>query len=126
MGTTSFLFLRRVQAAYYDNRVVQYAFVLMWAVVSGIVVMLIPGTDAHHIPGTGYCTVYKAENYVAITTFMPAIFDSLVFFAISYKIAYQHNQELKSESNWVRSWFSTKSLPVVTKAFLQGSQQFYL
>lgn len=126
MGTTSFLFLRRVQAVYHDNRMVQYAFILVWAVTSGIIVMLFPGIDAMHIPGTGYCIVYKAQHYVPITNFMPAVFDSLVFFAISYKIAFQQNQELGSELSWTRSWFSTGSLPIVTRAFLQGGQQYYL
>ncbi len=126
MGVTSFLFLRRVQAVYHDNRFVQHAFTLMWAVTSGTVVMLIPGTHAKHIPGTSYCIVYEAQRYVPIANFMPAVFDTLVFFAVSYRMAFQNNQEVGSEPGWARSWFSTKNLPVVTRAFLQGGQQYYL
>ncbi len=94
MEVTSFLFLRRVQAVYHGNRYVQCAFTLLWAGKSGIVVMLIPGTHAKHISGTGYCIVYDAQRYVPITNFMPAVFDTLVFFAVSYRIALQNNQEL--------------------------------
>lgn len=105
---------------------VQYAFVLLWAGTSGVAVMIIPGTRGDHLPGTGYCRVHGAESYVPLAYFMPAIFDSLVFFAISYKIAFRHNQALGSESNWVRAWFSSRSLPVVSRAVLQGGQQYYL
>ncbi len=126
MGVTSFLFLRRVQAVYHGNRFIQGAFSLLWAGTSGIVVMLIPGTHAKHISGTGYCIVYEAQRYVPIANFMPAVFDTLVFFAASYRIAFQNNQELGSEPGWARSWFSTKNLPVVTRAVLQGGQQYYL
>lgn len=126
MGSTSFLFLRRVQAIYTGNRWVQWIFTLLWIGTTGIDIMLIPGTGSKHIPGTAYCIVYKARPYIPIVNYMPAVFDTFVFFAISYKIAFQHNQVPGPEQSWTSSWFSAKTLLMLSKAILQGGQQYYL
>ncbi|KAF9449861.1 hypothetical protein P691DRAFT_518211 [Macrolepiota fuliginosa MF-IS2] len=126
MATTSLLFLRRVQALYADSHSIYWSFTLSWIGTSAVVVMLIPGTHSEYIPGTRYCIVYKVERYVAITNFMPAVFDTLVFLAISYKVAFQSHRNLGSNESWVTRFFSSKLLPVLSKAILQGGQQYYL
>lgn len=126
MGTTSFLFLRRVQVIYSGNRPIYWIFSALWAATSSVVVLFIPGQEASHVAGTGYCAVYLGQKYVAITSFMPAVFDTLVFFAISYKIGFQYNRVPGGESSWTSCWFSSRTLPMLSKAILQGGQQYYL
>lgn len=70
--------------------------------------------------------MYQGQKYVAITSFMPAVFDTLVFFAISYRIAFQRHQVPGSGSSWASFWFSSRTLPILSKAILQGGQQYYL
>lgn len=119
MGTTSFLFLRRVQAVYLGNRFIYWLFWFLWLGSSVLIVLLIPGTHSHHIPGTRHCIVYEVERYVATSSFMPAVFDTLVFFAISYKIAFQ------LDTGW-RALVSWNAFPTLSRVVLQGGQKYYL
>ncbi|KAF9449851.1 hypothetical protein P691DRAFT_727185 [Macrolepiota fuliginosa MF-IS2] len=126
MATTSFLFLRRVQAIYAGNRLVYWTFALLWAGSSAVAILLIPGAESEHLQGTGYCLVYLVRGYVAIASFMPAAFDTLVFFAISYKLAFQNPRNLESNQSRVTWLFSSKTLPMLSRAILRGGQQYYL
>ncbi|KAF9449867.1 hypothetical protein P691DRAFT_702467 [Macrolepiota fuliginosa MF-IS2] len=126
MATTSFLFLRRVQAVYASNRTVYWTFALLWAGSSVAAVLLVPGAESEHLQGTGYCLVYLVRSYVAIASFMPAVFDTLVFFAISYKLAFQNPRNLESNQSRVTWLFSGKTLPMLSRAILRGGQQYYL
>lgn len=89
MSVTSFLFLRRVQAVYAGNHFVWWIFGFLWFGIIAADVMLFLGTHSRHIPGTYYCMLYGVKQYVSATSFIPAAFDTLVFFAISYKIAFR-------------------------------------
>lgn len=126
MATTAFLFLRRVQAVYADSRLIRWFFAFLWAAASGVGFALIPGSLAEHIPGTGYCSVYQVASYVPLANFMPAIFDTLVFFAVSYRLAFQAHRDAGTQKSWTTSWFSTEGLPRLQAAVIQGGQQYYL
>lgn len=130
MAAISFLFLRRVQAVYADNRPVQWFFVCFCVASSGVNFTLIPGSLAEHIPGTKYCLAYRVASYVPLANFMPAVFDTLVFFAVSYKLAFQVHQDAAAAGNqksWtISSWFSTRGLSQLQAAMIQGGQQYYL
>lgn len=123
MSVTSFLFLRRVQAVYTGNRSAWWIFGFLWLGTSAADVILFLGIRPNHIPGTHYCILYALRHYVSATSFMPAAFDTLVFFAISYKIAFQSINY--SGSSW-HMFFSGKALPALSRAVLQGSQLYYL
>lgn len=123
MSVTSFLFLRRVQAVYTGNRIVYWISALLWFSASILDVTLFPGTHFIHIPGTQYCIVYAVAGYVSASSFMLAVFDSLVFFAISYKIAFQ--SMTLTGSSW-STFFSGKTLPALSRAILHGGQRYYL
>ncbi len=126
MATTSWLFLRRVHAVYADKRYVRWFFSFLWVAASGALITLSPGTSGKHIPDTNYCTVYAVKRWAPLNDFMPAIFDTLVFIAVSYRLAFQTHQELGAKTNWTAAWFSTKGLPTISRAMLQGGQQYFL
>lgn len=88
---------------------------------------MILGMSAEHIPGTEYCGTSKVELYAMITYFMPGFFDTVVFLATSYKIAYQDYQYRSDKGgNPITRFFSSKTLPRLSRAVLQGGQQYYL
>lgn len=116
MTTTSFLFLRRAQAVYTGHRLAFWIFALLFACSSTSHIVMILGMAAEHIPGTKYCGTSKVELYAMITYFMPGFFDTVVFLAISYKIAYQNYQYRSDENGNLRiaRLFSSRSLPVTS------------
>lgn len=120
---TSFLFLRRVQAVYAGNRFVWWGFGVLWFCTSILNVTLFPGIHSHHIAGTHHCVIYAVESYVSTISFMVIVFDTLVFFAIFYKIASQ--SFILADSGWSK-FFPGKALPALSRAILQGGQRYYL
>jgi hypothetical protein len=73
------------------------------------------------IPGTGYYMDSGIHPYVALSFLCGLIFDSSVFMAISYKLAFMH----APADGW-KTLVSGKALPRLSRAVLQGGQQYYL
>lgn len=124
MACASFLFLRRLHAVYSDNRIIRGIFTLLWIGMSTCGIPVFIGVHVGYIPGTNYCISYKIEEYVSVIDFFPAAFDTLVFFAISYKVLAVHGVAEEG-----RSWkdiVTGKALPQLSRALLQGGQQYYL
>ncbi|KAJ3556955.1 hypothetical protein NP233_g11857 [Leucocoprinus birnbaumii] len=124
MGCTSFLFLRRLHAVYSQQRLVRWFFTFLWIVITAMTVTVVIGVDAGHIEGTGYCMMYQIHSYTAVSEFLPAVFDTLVFFAISSKlIADQQFPEITS-AGW--SSFFSGDLRGISRPLLRGGQQYYM
>lgn len=64
------------------------------------------------------------KKFIFAAGFMPPIFDTLVFGFISYRLATRHAND-SDHSHW-QTFFTGKSLPQLSKAMLQGGQQYYL
>ncbi|KAF5349955.1 hypothetical protein D9756_009247 [Leucocoprinus leucothites] len=124
MGCTSFLFLRRLHAVYSQQRIIRWLFSFLWFGITGMTVCVIIGTDADHIDGTGYCIMYQIHSYTAVGEFLPAVFDTLVFFTISYKLISDQALPGIKRTNWTS--FFTADLPLVSRALLKGGQQYYM
>ncbi len=122
--SSSFLFLRRVQAVYAGNRWVSIFFFVLWLVDGGLEVVVPLGVRATHIPGTQYCIDSEPEHYVIAGGFIPVVFDTFVFLAISYKIGTTHSTR-DVKVSW-STLVSGKALPRLSRAVLQGGQQYYL
>ncbi|KXN93299.1 hypothetical protein AN958_00222 [Leucoagaricus sp. SymC.cos] len=69
--------------------------------------------------------IYEVKSYTAVSEFLPAVFDTLVFFCISFKIISDHTQTDANGVKW-NSFFTGKSLPLVARALLRGGQQYYM
>lgn len=122
--SSSFLFLRRVQAVYSHNCWVKRIFFALWVVDGGLEVTVPLGVRAVHIPGTTYCIDSQPEHYVIAGGLAPVVFDTLVFLAISYKIGTSRNTN-DARVSW-STLISGKALPRLSRAILQGGQQYYL
>ncbi|KAF5353992.1 hypothetical protein D9756_007076 [Leucocoprinus leucothites] len=123
-SSTAFLFLQRVRAVYGDNRWVQIVFSFLWLATSGVMTVVIYSQQATHIPGTEYCFYSHVEQYMSAAAMMSGFYDTLVFFAISYKIASSHSN-LDDGITW-DTLISGRALPRLSRSILRGGQQYYL
>ncbi|KAJ3575405.1 hypothetical protein NP233_g1117 [Leucocoprinus birnbaumii] len=124
ISSSSFLFLRRVQAIWAGNLWVSGIFSVLWVLDWALEVTVPVGVHADHIPGTLYCIDSQPQHYVLAAGIIPVIFDTFVFLAISYKIAVSHST-LDVKISW-GTLVSGKALPRLSRAILQGGQQYYL
>ncbi|KAF5353965.1 hypothetical protein D9756_006954 [Leucocoprinus leucothites] len=124
ISSSSFLFLRRVQAVWAGNRWVSGIFTILWVLDWALEIVVPVGVRAVHIPDTKYCIDSQPEHYVLAGGIIPVIFDTFVFLAISYKIAVSYST-LDVKVSW-GTLVSGKALPRLSRAILQGGQQYYL
>ncbi|KAJ3568518.1 hypothetical protein NP233_g5662 [Leucocoprinus birnbaumii] len=122
---TSFLFLRRLHAVFFDQRTVRWLFNFLWLGASVMTVLLPMGVVAEHIDGTEYCVVQQIHSYAAISEFLLAAFDTSVFLAISYKLICCH-AEVKISNVGTWKAFFNGNLPPISRALLRGCQHYYL
>ncbi|KAH7931070.1 hypothetical protein BV22DRAFT_1027828 [Leucogyrophana mollusca] len=123
-ATSSFLFLKRVQAVFPHQKTVFYVFSFLWVANVGVSTVAPIGSHAGPLADTKHCINTGEAHYVAAAVIMQLVFDSLVFLAVSYKIASSRLSQ-EERTSW-RTLVSGKSLPRLSKAVLQGGQQYYL
>jgi hypothetical protein len=126
--TSSFLFLRRVQAVYSNEKRVQHLFSFLYIILSGseISVPLLVNGNAN--PGTNAFKDDGISPLAAICVFTLFIFDTSVLLAISYKITKTFSA-LPGQSSPRASLYTFVSggaLPRLSRAVLKGGQQYYL
>ncbi|KAI6005350.1 hypothetical protein EDC04DRAFT_2908032 [Pisolithus marmoratus] len=124
-GAASFLFLKRVHAVYYGSKTIRYAFNFLWIVGVGTSCAVFSSTlrDWQEIANTKHCVRYQGWTALSIAFMDPVLFDTLVYFAIMYKILSAHWKGQKK--NW-RTFFSGDGLPHFSRAVFEGGQQYYL
>ncbi|KAF9459126.1 hypothetical protein BDZ94DRAFT_1060100 [Collybia nuda] len=123
---TAILFLRRAQAVYLDNRIIRWAFFCLWLVYVGTLVVLPFGLHGSHLSHTNYCITNDKKDFIIGSKIMALLFDTIIFFAVSYKIAMPTNS---GHNIFGLSWnrfFSGRTLSRFSRAVLQGGQQYYL
>lgn len=123
-GCSSYLFLRRVHAVYADSKRVRWFFSAFWFTYALCEILVPLSMKPSFIPGTHWYKDSGIHPYVAVSFLFGLLFDSAVFLAISYKIASTHC--LKEERIGWDSLVSGKALPRLSRAVLQGGQQYYL
>ncbi|KAF8999661.1 hypothetical protein BDQ17DRAFT_1308453 [Cyathus striatus] len=123
-ASSSFLFLRRVQALYRNNKLLYHAFYVLYLANVGVSIVVPLGSHVGSLANTGYCVNTGIKHYVAAGAFMPLAFDSIVFLAISYRIATNHKKP-GNNTSW-KVWITGDALPRLSKAVLQSGQQYYL
>ncbi|XP_006456212.1 hypothetical protein AGABI2DRAFT_146114 [Agaricus bisporus var. bisporus H97] len=122
--SSSFLFLRRVKAVYPDNNWIKRFFSVLWFINGGTEITVVLGVGASHAPGTLHCIDIQPAHYVIAGGLAPVVFDTLVFLAISYKIGTAYST-MDVRVSW-GTLISGRALPRLSRAILQGGQQYYL
>jgi hypothetical protein len=124
VASTTFIFLQRLRAVYTEYRMVKIIGILLWLGTCITMAFIVVDAKSIHIPGTNYCAYSVAGRSLLANGVVFLAFDTFVFIAISYKIASSHS-DAEVGITW-RTVVSGKALPKLSRAVLQGGQQYYL
>ncbi|KZP11731.1 hypothetical protein FIBSPDRAFT_1050541 [Athelia psychrophila] len=126
MASTSFLFFLRVRAVYLQSRTTTILFGALWVGTTSVSFgFLAPGMrGAGHVPYPPYCTTTIIKhNYIPVT--MTFVHDTMVFLAISYRLA----ADAVAASDWrsrVLLIVTGKGLFSLSRSLMKGGQLYYL
>lgn len=122
-AAAAYLFLKRVHAVYFANKVFQHIFSFLWLVGVGTSCAVFAG--AYHtsleIADTKHCIRHEGRSALSVAFMDPVLFDTIVYFAITYKILVTHSRG----GGW-RALCDGSALPHFSRAVLQGGQLYYL
>ncbi|KDR72732.1 hypothetical protein GALMADRAFT_228998 [Galerina marginata CBS 339.88] len=122
---TSLLFFFRLRAIFDRNKYVVGFFGFMWlAVVAGCLTST-SGITAAYIGPTQYCVNVSVADYVKAAAIIPLVNDTLVFFAITWRL--RRNSYADCDPNLgIKALLFGDYLPSFTRALLQDGQVYYL
>ncbi|KAI6132886.1 hypothetical protein EV401DRAFT_2205049 [Pisolithus croceorrhizus] len=124
-AAASFLFLKRIHAVYYGGKIIRHIFSFLWIVGVGTSCAVFSSTlhDYREIANTKHCVRQEGWTALSIAFMDPVLFDTLVYFAIVYKILSAHRKGQKKDR---RIFCCGSGLPHFSRAVFQGGQQYYL
>ncbi|KZP28290.1 hypothetical protein FIBSPDRAFT_852798 [Athelia psychrophila] len=126
-ASTSFLFLLRVRAVYSYSAVVITLFGCLWVGMIGGTAYYIKSLTAHHISTTDRCTESSTNNYLLILpTVVLGITDTIIFTAISYRLARNSISADAGRCGWTRAFVKGDGLYSLSKALLKSGQVYFL
>ncbi|KAJ7719490.1 hypothetical protein B0H16DRAFT_1432714 [Mycena metata] len=122
---TAFLFFFRVRAIFHGERLPTIIFGCLWlAVLASSIALPIDGS-AIGVGDPTMCIVTSRHlsRYIA-AGFLITLHDTIVFFAISYRLNSQAEQQTPGEQ--VKALFSGANLPTFSKSLFVDSQMYYM
>ncbi|KIM88405.1 hypothetical protein PILCRDRAFT_255956 [Piloderma croceum F 1598] len=122
--STSLLFFFRVRAIYNNSRVVTAVFGFIWIALAGLSILVMLGITKDRIPYTRLCTAGLAHPTTAIPIILSAANDTLIFFAISYRML-SLSMVGGTWSARAKSFFTGKGLHQLSRSVLQSGQAYY-
>ncbi|KAF9043104.1 hypothetical protein BJ165DRAFT_1529223 [Panaeolus papilionaceus] len=122
---TSLLFFFRIRAIFDDDPFVVSFFGFMWFGVLAGSLTVTQGVHGIPVTGTQYCTTGPYEDYVASATILPLVHDTLIFFAISWRLMINSHVDYTLHNRY-RVMVFGDYLPAFSKSLLQGGQAYYL
>jgi hypothetical protein len=123
---TSALFFFRVKAVYHNNKIVTIFFGFLLFSLFGISIMYPFAYKGEHLGTTQRCIPAEFARYGSIPALITAIFDTLVFLAISLRIASNTLLDNDTFGTRMKSFLRGRGLPNISKCILQGGQLYYL
>lgn len=134
VSLSALLFFFRVRIVYQSHPFIVALFFLLWlGVVAGTLTVAF-GVLGVNIGPTDYCLNGKVEDYVAAAALIPLVNDTLVFFAITWKLATDSHilassAKAASGRGGKRGWWEIMKgdyLPGVSRALLKDGQTYYM
>lgn len=121
------LFLIRVRAIFVGQPLVVGFFCILWLVDLGTSMVVPFSVSAGHIGPTQHCTNHYVKPVTAATLVATAVNDTLVLIAVSYVlITSMRTSQRSGVVEGFKAFFFAKDMPQMSKALLQGGQQYYL
>ena len=99
-------------------------FSLLWLSVVGGTVTAPVGLKGAPIGSTDYCMVSGAEVYVSASVIIPLVYDTAVFFAITYRLAASPYALATTEAGFWKA-LAGNYLPGLSKLLLKDGQSYY-
>ncbi|KAJ3552461.1 hypothetical protein NP233_g12878 [Leucocoprinus birnbaumii] len=121
---STFLLLRRLYAVFSDSRKVRWSFSAFWIIFAALGFMGPFGFRPAFIPGTHYYRGSDIKPYMGLGGILLLVYDTSIYLAITIKIAVSH-RSADERIDW-RNILSGRALPRLSRAVLQGGQQYYL
>ncbi|KXN81773.1 hypothetical protein AN958_03699 [Leucoagaricus sp. SymC.cos] len=122
---STFLFLRRAHAVYNDTRCAQWCFSVLWFLCVAYEFVVPFGVEPAYIPGTRYYHDTILRPWIGGIGLLLLLYDTVIFLSISYRLATSHTISPHERITW-NTLISGRALPHLSRAVLQGGQQFYL
>ncbi|KAJ7683458.1 hypothetical protein B0H17DRAFT_883467, partial [Mycena rosella] len=128
VSASAFLFFFRVRAIYGGDRLVTAIFGFLWlAVLASSLTAPFGGTAVKSGDPSECIVTHVDPSHVGASGIILAVHDTLVFFAISYRLVF--NFEEMQQQTWgtqLKMLFSGAHLPAFSKALLEDGQMYYL
>ncbi|KAJ7140867.1 hypothetical protein C8R44DRAFT_974593 [Mycena epipterygia] len=128
VSATAFLFFFRVRGIYDGERLATIIFGFLWLAVLGSSITIPFGAgSAVSFGDPPECIVVRVEAYIGASGIIITVHDTLVFFAISYRLV-SNFSGTRQQTRAVRfkSLFSGANLPSFSKALFTDGQMYYL
>jgi hypothetical protein len=122
--STSALFLFRVKAVYLNNKIITTFFTVLLFVLFGLTILVPLSIKGAHIGPTKRCVSTRVPSYTSAPIVVNTVFDTLVFFAISIRIASRFVVGNTFVAR-LKSFFVGNGFPNLSKSILQGGQLYY-
>ncbi|KAJ7687169.1 hypothetical protein B0H17DRAFT_1203829 [Mycena rosella] len=127
VSASAFLFFFRVRAIYGGDRLVTAIFGFLWLAVLGSSLTNPFGVSAVNLGDPSECIPAHVEACVGASGIILALHDTLVFFAISYRLVCNFGQ--MQQHTWgtqLKILFSGAHLPAFSKALFTDGQMYYI
>ncbi|KAF9241315.1 hypothetical protein BU15DRAFT_73441 [Melanogaster broomeanus] len=124
-ASSSYLFLTRVHAVFLQDRIVRHFFTFLWLAGFGasFLSLIGPLQDNYEIADTKHCIGSRVADYQSAAFIVSGLFDALVFLAVTYKVLVSYR--VSTPRTW-RAFWRGEALPRLSRAILQGGQQYYM
>ncbi|KAJ6533973.1 hypothetical protein DFH09DRAFT_122718 [Mycena vulgaris] len=127
ISASAFLFLIRVRAVYDGDRLITAIFGFLWLAVLGSSITIPFGGSAFGLGDPPECLVGQIEGYVGSAGIIQTVYDTLIFFAISYRlVSNSRRSEEVTRGEQFKAFFSGADLPAFSKALFTDGQMYYM
>ncbi|KAJ7496551.1 hypothetical protein FB451DRAFT_197892 [Mycena latifolia] len=127
LSASAFLFFFRVRAIYSGDRLVTAIFGFLWLAVLGASITIPFGGSAIKLGHPAECVLAHGEAYLGAAGIILTVHDTLVFFAISYRLVSNFAQtQQQTRGEQLKTLFSGANLPAFSKALFVDGQMYYM
>ncbi|KAJ7301962.1 hypothetical protein DFH08DRAFT_759861 [Mycena albidolilacea] len=123
---TAFLFFFRVRAIYRASRLATLIFGFLWLSVLATSTTIPISGRAISFGDRPQCIVAHGAAYNGSSGVTITVHDTIVFFAISYRLVSNFAQEDQTRGEKIRGLFSGANLPAFSKALFNEGQMYYM
>lgn len=124
-ATNSMLFLFRIRAVFFGQRVVVIPFSILWLAIAGTSLLYPITYDGTTLGTTNICVGTRLDVTSSIAVIVSAVFDTLTFLAITIRLS-MSNYWGTSWSSWARILITGEGMGRVSQIMMQTGQSYYL